>query len=355
MGNPLEMPDEDFLNAPIGSLNEEQVEVEEEEEASPEASDESIEDEDEVEGQSEEETPEDDADDLEEQGELDSEEDSSDTTAEALDTSGSDADRVFQPFKANGKDIQVKSADEAIQLMQMGANYTQKMQALQPHLKMVKMLEQQDLLSEEKLNFLIDVSKNDPKAIAKLVQDSKLDPMSLGAEEGEEEYVPQNYSVPDEAMQLEQVLSELESTPTYSKCIDVVGNQWDSSSKQVLTQNPVMIRQLNEQMQTGIFDQINSEVERLKMFGGLSGLSDFDAYKQVGTQMYSSGQIAQANPKPVAVTQVESKAQDDARSLKRRAASTPKSSKKAVVKDKKFNPLAMSDEDFGKIAAQQYN
>ena len=349
MDNPLEMSDEDFLNAPVGSVDEEQTEVEEEEEGSPEA----LEDPQSEEFESAEEDQltaagQEDAD-LEEGEELDSEEESDDTPEDEPEATSTDADKVFQPFKANGKDIQVKTPEEAIQLMQMGANYTQKMQALQPNLKIMKMLEQQDLLSEEKLNFLIDLSKNDPKAIAKLVQDSKLDPMSLESEEGEEEYVPQNYSVPDEAMQLEQVLTEIESTPTYSKCIDIVGNQWDDSSKQVLSQNPTMIKQLNEQMQAGIFDQINSEVERLKMFGGLSGLSDFDAYKQVGGQLHQSGQLGIPKPKPVATTKVVTKAQDAARALKRRAASTPKSSKKSVTAKKEFNPLSLSDEEFAKL------
>src|SRR5574344_1636015 len=39
-------------------------------------------------------------------------------------------DQVMAPFQANGKTIQLRSVDEAIQLMQQGANYTRKMQAI---------------------------------------------------------------------------------------------------------------------------------------------------------------------------------------------------------------------------------
>lgn len=334
MANSLEMSDEDFLNAPMPVAEEAPEELPEEAEEEEVASVE----EEEIEAEEEpEEVP--------DEEELDSEE-------ESIDTLDNDFRKVFEPFKANGTEIQVKNSEEAIKLMQMGANYTKKMQALQPNLKVLKMLEQQGLLSEEKLSFLIDLNKKDPKAIAKLVKDSNLDVMSLEPVEGEE-YVPKNYSVPDEAIHLEQVLTEIESTPTYSKCIDVVGNQWDSSSKQVLSRNPVLIKQLNEQMQAGIFDQINAEVDRLKMFGGLSGLSDFEAYKQVGSQMYQAGQLANAKPTPIAKTQVVTKPQDDARTLKRRAASTPKNSAKAVVKED-FNPLAMSDDEFSKIVNQRY-
>lgn len=37
-------------------------------------------------------------------------------------------EQIMALTKANGKTMQVKSVEEAIQLMQMGANYTRKMQ-----------------------------------------------------------------------------------------------------------------------------------------------------------------------------------------------------------------------------------
>jgi hypothetical protein len=354
----LGMSDEDFINAPVPELTSEEVAEEESHvdssDVSEEAQEESFDEDDvtdeEVEESSEEASEEDSEEELEE--ELDSEENSDNTSVDTSSSSDQETElkKILEPFKANGGEVQVKSVDEAIQLMQMGANYTKKMQALQPNLKVLKMLEHQDLLDEGKLNYLIDLSKKDPKAIAKLVQESGIDPLSLEPEEGSE-YEPTNYSVPNEAVQLDQVLSEIENTPTYSKCIDVVGNQWDDSSKQLLSQNPQMIKQLNEQMQMGIFDQINKEVERLKMFGGLSGLSDFEAYKEVGTKLYQAGELQGSKPQPVAKTE-PSKPKDTARSQKRKAASSPKSSKK-VAKKEDFNPLAMSDEEFEKIVNQR--
>src|SRR5690606_29540484 len=63
--------------------------------------------------------------------------------------------RLLTPFKANGREIQVKSVDDAIQLMQMGANYNKKMAALKPNLKLMKMLQNNNLLTEDKLSFFI--------------------------------------------------------------------------------------------------------------------------------------------------------------------------------------------------------
>ena len=253
-----------------------------------------------------------------------------------------DFKRILQPFKANGGEVQVRTVDEAIQLMQMGANYTKKMQALQPNLKVLKTLEKQGLLDEAKLNYLIDLSKGDPKAVAKLVKEANPEWSQV---DEEEEYVPNNHQVSETAIQLEQVLDSIESTPTGARCIDVVGNQWDDGSKAILTKEPALIAQLNEQMQMGIFDKINAEVQHVRMFGGLVGKSDFEAYRIVGAQMFQEGKLTQ-QAQPVART--SAKQQDPARNTQRKAAATP-SSRKQVSVQSEYSPLAMSDEEFLKI------
>lgn len=253
-----------------------------------------------------------------------------------------DFKRILQPFKANGGEVQVRNVDEAIQLMQMGANYTKKMQALQPNLKVLKTLEKQGLLDEAKLNYLIDLSKGDPKAVAKLVKEANPEWSQV---DEEEEYVPNNHQVSETAIQLEQVLDSIESTPTGARCIDVVGNQWDDGSKAILTKEPALIAQLNEQMQMGIFDKINAEVQHVRMFGGLVGKSDFEAYRIVGAQLFQEGKLTQ-QAQPVART--SAKQQDPARNTQRKAAATP-SSRKQVSVQSGYSPLAMSDEEFLKI------
>ena len=80
--------------------------------------------------------------------------------------------RLLAPFKANGKEIAVSTVDDAISLMQMGANYNKKMAGLKPSLKMLKLLENSGLLSEEKISYLIDLEKKNPAAINKLIKDS---------------------------------------------------------------------------------------------------------------------------------------------------------------------------------------
>ncbi len=271
------------------------------------------------------------------------------TEADSSGSKDDDLKSLLAPFKAGGKQVQARSVAEALQLQQLGAHYTQRMQALKPNLRHLKTLEKNGLLDEDKLNYLIDLSNKDPKAIARLIKESEINPVDLvDSEISNAEYTPKDHHVTEKSMQLEEVLQEIESTPTYSKCIDLIGNQWDKNSQAALTGNPVFIRELNEQMQSGIFDKIQSEVDRVKMYGGLQDVSSFEAYRQVGAQMYQRGEFNPAPQQRVPVATTTVKPQDAARSEKRRAA-TPSKQAATPVKAPELNPLAMPDEEFLRI------
>jgi hypothetical protein len=196
--------------------------------------------------------------------------------------------KILAPFKANGKDIQVESVDDAIALMQMGANYAKKMAALKPNLKLLKMLENNKLLSEEKLSFLIDLDKKDPGAINKLVKDSGIDPMDLSAEKAGT-YKQTAYAVDDQELELDAVLGEIQDSPTYTKTLDVVGNKWDTASKQVIAKTPQLLKIIDDHVSSGIYDVINKEIERETMLGRLKGMSNIEAYKAVGDAIQARG------------------------------------------------------------------
>ena len=261
--------------------------------------------------------------------------------------------KILAPFSANGKQMQVESAEEAITLMQMGANYNKKMAALKPNLKLLKLLENNGLLSEEKLSFLIDLDKKNPDAITKLVKDSGLDPLEMDVSKSD--YKPNTYTVHDREVELDSVLSDIQDTPTYSKTISVVGTKWDGESKKIIVENPQLIKVINDHMANGVFDLISNEVDRQRALNRLNGVSDIEAYRLVGEEMHNRGalkpasQPAQKAPgtvrEPVpAKPKVENQ---DTRS-KKLAASTPKAAA-PVKNDLDFNPLALSDEDFAKI------
>lgn len=262
-------------------------------------------------------------------------------------------ERLTQPFKANGKEIKVSSVEDAVELMQMGANYSKKMAALKPHLKLIKMLDKHGLMDESKLSYLIDLNGKNPEAIAKLVKDSGLDPMEMD-ENKADDYKPSSYKVDDREIELDNVLESIKDSSTYQRTISVVSNDWDKTSKEVIANTPQILSVLNAHMESGIYDIIQSELENERTFGRLQGLSDIEAYRYVGDRIQANGGFShlakgqQNQPKQNVVSAKPMQVQDDRLKDKKRAAAP---SKPAVTTQgaKDFNPLALSDEEFAKF------
>lgn len=280
--------------------------------------------------------------------------------------------KLFEPFKANGRMMQIDSIDDARTLMQMGANYNKKMAGLKPHLKVVKMLQNNDLLDEEKLNFLIDLDKKNPDAIKKLLQDSELNVVELDPEE-KVNYRPNTYNVNDQDVELESTLAEIRDTETYDTTLEIISNKFDQASQRIIYDDPSIIPVINEHVATGIYDQVMSEVEKEKMLGRLKGLSDLEAYKVTGDRLNAEGKLKKSdqNSKGEASTQTElpansspaksksptaraTKKADPKLRAKKRAASSTKSIAKGKGKPAEFNPLALSDEEFEKTVNTKY-
>ena len=265
-------------------------------------------------------------------------------------------ERVTSEFKANGRSMKVASPDDVVQLMQMGANYNHKMAALKPNLKLLKMLEKNDLLSEDKLSFYIDLEKKDPAAIAKLVADSNIDPLDLDLKDVN--YKASNHSVDDREMALDEVVSEIKDTETYDKTIRVVLDEWDVSSKQAVADDPQLLKAINEQMASGVYDLISNELQQERVFGRLDGKSDIEAYQFVGQKLAKDGAFDHLLPSQKQGQQEQPNLSDKAdtqkleketqRRKKRRSARPTKSTPSAKSRNDDYNPLGMSDDDFEK-------
>lgn len=270
-------------------------------------------------------------------------------------------EQIFAPFKANGREMKVDNPEDAVRLMQMGANYTKKMSALKPNLRLLKMLENNKLLSEEKIGFYIDLENKNPEAIKKLLKDSSIDPMDLDLEE-KSEYTPTKHTVDDRQVEIDLVLEEIQDTPTYSKTLDIVSNKWDGNSRQAIYANPQLLNIINDHVASGVYDLISSEIERERMFGRLNGLSDLDAYKHVGDALDAKGAFANLQggakeeaKQPVKRKVAKPKATVEDRKVKdkRRAASPTRSSAESNGQPD-YNPLALSDDEFEKLIDSRY-
>ena len=100
------------------------------------------------------------------------------------------------------------------------------------------------------------------------------------------------------------------------------------------------------------------------MLGRLNGLSDIDAYRQVGDAMEAknkfnhlnagSSQVQRKQGQPPKTFTPKAKVQEseDLKNKRRAASSTQASSNSK--KSSEFNPLAMSDAEFEKLANEKY-
>lgn len=265
-------------------------------------------------------------------------------------------EELYKPFKANGKEIQISSVEEARTLMQQGANYNKKMLALKPHLKALRTLDKHKLLeNEDTLNFLIDLNNGNPDAIRKLIKDKSIDIMDLDVNESDESgksYSPVDYHVSDNEMVLDDVLDSIAESPAYHRTLSVITSEWDKASTESLAKNPNQIVLLNKQIEHGIYDKVIKELDRVRALGQYGNLSDFEAYVAVGRAMEAKGLLPEVNASAPAKSKAEPENSKEVERLnKRKAASLTKPTVAKSSKDvDAINPLALSDEEFERMA-----
>jgi len=278
---------------------------------------------------------------------------------------------VMKPFKANGQMVTLKSPEEAIKLMQMGAHFTRKMQAIQPHRKVLTMLENNGLLDEDRLNYLIDLDKKNPEAIKKLIKDAGIDPLEIDANI-EPAYQAGSHKVTDAEVTFKSAIEDLVSSDEGKASLEKFNTTWDDASKEAVWAEPGLLATFHEQRENGIYDRISTEIERQKMLGTISPQTSFiKAYETVGLQLHNSGAFqdlvqkaapsasgqGEAAPVPVpaaqalapaalvpVATRVAAPKLEADNNDKAKAAAVSSSSPRPA---KPFvNPLAMKDEDF---------
>lgn len=375
MTSPLEMSDDEFMNTPFDSFDAEKESANEEESQEGKAEEavteeeESLVPEDDPATDEVEEADESDSDDEVEESSEEQEDDSESTEEESddpektdeeeqeeekpVDSPESQLEELFKPFKANGREMSVSSVAEAKQLMQMGANYNKKMTALKPGLKVLRMLENNGLMDEKALSFLIDIQKRKPEAISKLLKDSDINPLDIDLDKSSD-YKEGDYSVSDTQLNVEEALEKIRDSSAFNRTVNVVTKEWDDGSKQFFSTSPDALVEINSHIESGIFDIVQGEMEKQRMLGGLTGLTDIQAYKVVGDMLNAQGKFDTApaqktNQAPKVQPNTKTTKQPDPKiKAKKQAAGITKGSKVTQKPDNDFNPLALSDEEFEK-------
>lgn len=251
--------------------------------------------------------------------------------------------KVMQPFKANGKTIEIRKPEEAIQLMQMGANYTRKMQDISKHRKTIATLEEHGIKDEQELLFLLDLKNKNPEALKKFFKDNEIDPFEIDTS-SDVNYIPQAHVISEKTLDAREVLDELNSTPEGSKTLTVISETWDDESTRFMWDNPQAFKHIHEQRVNGVYDLVMAEIERQTILGSLDpNGSLMEKYNIVSNQMIQ-GHTNSNTQKPIETRVAQRSAQRP--NKKAQAASTPRTSKRtSFVLDDLLN---LSDDDFVK-------
>lgn len=216
--------------------------------------------------------------------------------------------KITGPIKADGKDIQVRSPEDAIRLIQMGFNYSRRMQELKPVRALGQMLQDNKLDNPEQLNFLIDLSKGKKEAIQKLLADHKIDPIDLDTSKPEA-YTPAQYQMDPKDQAFKEAVEATVELPGGRDLVISINKNWDPESKSALREQPAIFENLLAQKQSGVYERIEKELEYQRSLGYLVNVPFLQAYHQVGTAMQNAGvfnspapqaqSLAPVNPAPI--------------------------------------------------------
>lgn len=245
---------------------------------------------------------------------------------------------MTKPFKANGRELQIHNADDAIRLMQQGANYSKKMEELKPKKALLKALEENGLADKDKLGYLIDLANKDPKAIAKLVQESEIDLYEFDTSQADD-YQP-NLQI-HEPTAFEETLNEV--TSQYPQMYEVVRDMtvWDDESKDILYNEPNILKAIAEQKQSGFYDNVMAVIEQERMLGRMTDMSMLQAYALVESKL-----MARQQPNSFTGTR-PNQPNTQTNSDKKRSAGMPNGTQTPSTNP--INILAISDEELLKL------
>lgn len=263
--------------------------------------------------------------------------------------------KITAPFKADGRDMQVKSAEDAIRLMQMGANYSRRMQEFKPLKATAEMLKTHGLDDPIKLSQLIDVSKGDKDAIQKLLKDNNIDPLDIDVSK-DSTYKAKDYRPDDKVLGFKEAIQETMRQDGGRDLITEINNSWDDQSKDALQEYPELLQNVLEQRQSGVYEQINAELEYQRSLGYMTNVPFLQAYHQVGAAMQKAGvwdnakqDQSTSEPAPIDTGTRKAAQKPKTEQPNPHLSSNPPKRPSAKSDDQITDYAALSDDDFLKL------
>ena len=209
-----------------------------------------------------------------------------DSTPESVATT---PDTLYK-IKANGKEFEM-TLDELKQTASKGMDYLKKTTALKPYRTMIAAMEE-NKVSPEDINLLIDLKKGNKEAIAKLIKENEVDVYDLPEAN---DYKPQEYRQSETALEMKEVLSTISKDAEFSRTSEIY-DAFDEQTKAFLNEDPSRIAGLHNDIKTGVFDKVLPLAEKKAMIDGYNA-PFLQYYLQAGQE------ILNANNRPIQTEQ----------------------------------------------------
>lgn len=209
-----------------------------------------------------------------------------DSTPESVATT---PDTLYK-IKANGKEFEM-TLDELKQTASKGMDYLKKTTALKPYRTMIAAMEE-NKVSPEDINLLIDLKKGNKEAIAKLIKENEVDVYDLPEAN---DYKPQEYRQSETALEMKEVLSTISKDAEFSRTSEIY-DAFDEQTKAFLNEDPSRIVGLHNDIKTGVFDKVLPLAEKKAMIDGYTA-PFLQYYLQAGQE------ILNANNRPIQTEQ----------------------------------------------------
>ena len=209
-----------------------------------------------------------------------------DSTPESVATT---PDTLYK-IKANGKEFEM-TLDELKQTASKGMDYLKKTTALKPYRTMIAAMEE-NKVSPEDINLLIDLKKGNKEAIAKLIKENEVDVYDLPEAN---DYKPQEYRQSETALDMKEVLNTISKDAEFSRTSEIY-DAFDEQTKAFLNEDPSRIVGLHNDVKTGVFDKVLPLAEKKAMIDGYNA-PFLQYYLQAGQE------ILNANNRPIQTEQ----------------------------------------------------
>jgi hypothetical protein len=156
----------------------------------------------------------------------------------------------------------------------------------------------------------------------------------------------------DQEVEIEEALNAIEGSEAQQRTMNVMTKEFDSKSREVISNNPRYIVALNQDIQNGIFDDVMKEVQYKKDMNMVApGISDMELYIKTveeinAIQIPANGQQATepTTPRP------------SNKSNRKRKLGMSGTKASVKTKNKQYDPMQimeMSDDDFEKKFGDQ--